>query len=338
MHEPHSASAAAHAAPPLDIRVNFSSLGDEGGLRLIVRDLARALNAEAALLAVAAPGDEVDVLAVWGATTDRDGMPHFPVSSDVVGRVLRYERAAVEPTYRSINGLTLAHPAIPTGHVIGAPVRPPGGPTGVLCAAFSSYPSRNLANALWLTEGYARLAALCLHDHEALDALLCAGQIDSLTGCLTQAALLDTLRREIARAQRQDLPLSCVLTDLDQFKRLNDHYGHLHGSRVLAAIGTSLRRGIRAEDSLGRYGGDKFVLILPNTDARAAGVLGERLRTKIIAATRDLPHDPIDISIGVAQWQRGAPASALLHDAGGALFQVKSSRRTVIGGDATLGV
>jgi diguanylate cyclase (GGDEF)-like protein len=296
------------------------------GLGLIVRDLARALGAEIALLAVDDQAREnVEVLATWGAAASPDDLPPSLLADGFVGRALGFERAAVEPIDTVHSGLEAAATKAGVRYAVGAPVEPLDGPSAVLCAAFQPDPSRDFAEMLWLAESYARLAALCLQDHEAIETLLSDAHLDGLTGCVTQANLLRELRREIARSDRHQLPVSCAFIDLDHFKRVNDRYGHLHGSRVLASIGAVLRAGIRSEDTIGRYGGDEFVLLLPNTDETAAGELAERLRSEIATTAINLPHEPVDASIGVAQWQPGSPADALLAAADEGLLAAKAA-------------
>ena len=295
------------------------------GLGLIVRDLARALGAELALLAMPDETREhVEVLASWGAVASNDGLPTRLAADGFVGRALRFERAAVEPT-DSGDSLGPTRSGADITHALGVPVSPLVGPAGVLLAAFSSSPSRDSTTTLWLAESYARLASLCVQDRGALDGLLSGGRLDGLTGCLTQTAFLQEARREVARCERHARPLSCSFIDLDNFKRVNDRYGHLHGSRVLANIATVVRAAIRREDTLGRYGGDEFVVLLPDTDEAAALELSERLRSTIARTMINLPHDPIDASIGVAQWRPGSPVNALLSAADEALLAAKAT-------------
>jgi diguanylate cyclase (GGDEF)-like protein len=295
------------------------------GLGLIVRELARALRAEIAVLAVADQAEpDVEVLASWGATASTDGLPAPMLADGFVGRALGFERAAVEPIPEPVREIGASTPGPPFTHVVGAPVRPPGGPAGTLCAALSSSPGEELDMTLWRVESYARLASLCLSDPETLDGLLSGGRDDGLTGCLTHAAFLHELDREIGRADRHQAEVSCCFIDLDRFKRINDRYGHLHGSRVLADIAGLLRAGIRSEDTLARYGGDEFVLLLPDTDEVAAVELAGRLRARITETMANLPRDPIDASIGVAQRVPGTPASALLAAADQALLAAKT--------------
>jgi diguanylate cyclase (GGDEF)-like protein len=316
----------------LDGVVEALEPGDSAGLGLIVRDLARALGAEMALLAVLDDaGKNVGVLAAWGAAAGPDGLPASLPADGFVGRALQFGRAAVEPIDAETAGLGQPASGEEIARALGVPVTPLSGPRGALCAAFTREPSHDLRTTLWLAESYARVASLCLHDADALDGLLSGGRIDGLTGCLTQAAFLQELRREVARSERHGRPLACSFIDLDRFKRVNDRYGHLHGSRVLASIAAVLRAGIRSEDTLGRYGGDEFVILLPDTDESTALQLSQRLRATITATMINLPHDPIDASIGVAEWRSGSSLQALLGAADEALLVAKAA-----GGGATI--
>ncbi len=295
-------------------------------LEVIVRDLARALNAELALLAVANHAPEsVDVLASWGSLASHDGLPPSTLADGFVGRALQFTRAAVEPIDPTDGLLGESGKNGKPRHAVGAPVRPPHGAAGVLCAKLPWDPAPDSAATLWLIERYAQLTELCLHDRAAPTALLYNGHLDGLTGCLTQNDFLHEFHREIARAGRHQLPVSCAFIDVDKFKRINDRYGHLHGSRVLAELAGIVRGQIRREDTIGRYGGDEFLLLLPNTTETEAMELAERLRETVAGSTINRPNDPLDVSVGVAQWEPGSPGETLLADADEALLAAKEA-------------
>ena len=101
---------------------------------------------------------------------------------------------------------------------------------------------------------------------------------DALTGCFNRAHAMEALRVELRRAQRAQSPLSVVMLDLDRFKDINDQYGHLAGDAVLASTGRLLREVLRGSDAKCRYGGEEFLLILPDTASDAARVVAEMLR------------------------------------------------------------
>lgn len=116
--------------------------------------------------------------------------------------------------------------------------------------------------------------------------------------------------------------MSCGFIDLDGFKGVNDRRGHPHGSRVLARVAKALRQGVRSGDSVGRYGGDEFILLMPDTGLAAALTVAGRMREMIATATLD-DHDPLDASVGVAEWQPGWTADQLLEAANSALLEAK---------------
>jgi diguanylate cyclase (GGDEF)-like protein len=114
---------------------------------------------------------------------------------------------------------------------------------------------------------------------------------DPLTGVHNRRFLEEFLNREIARCRRSHHPLSVLLLDLDGFKAYNDEHGHLAGDRVLAAVASSLRKAVRATDVVARYGGDEFVVVLPNT-------LGEAARRVARELCRAVPP-PVSVSVGI---------------------------------------
>jgi diguanylate cyclase (GGDEF)-like protein len=185
---------------------------------------------------------------------------------------------------------------------------------------------------LWQVESYARLASLCLHEAGTFDGLLTAAHVDGLTGCLNYAAVRAELDREIRRAERHGRSFSCCFIDLDHFKLVNDRHGHLYGNRVLAEVAAILRRGVRIGDTIGRYGGDEFLAILPDADEAAACALGERLRSEVFNARPSGVHERLDASVGVAQWRPGSTADEMLAAADGVLLRAKDGGGGIVVG------
>jgi diguanylate cyclase (GGDEF)-like protein len=130
--------------------------------------------------------------------------------------------------------------------------------------------------------------------------------VDSLTGLFNRRHLFSLAERQLAEALRHQQPLSVVMFDIDHFKKVNDNYGHAAGDKVLSILSSSVERTLRRSDSVGRYGGEEFVVLLPQTDLDSAHTLAERLRTEIAELAIDLDHDRISVTIsaGVA----GLPA------------------------------
>jgi diguanylate cyclase (GGDEF)-like protein len=169
---------------------------------------------------------------------------------------------------------------------------------------------------------------------ERADANLRLASQDPLTGAANRRALMQALETELARASRQHTPLALLMVDIDHFKRVNDHYGHLAGDHVLRHIVGVLRQRLRASDVLGRYGGEEFMVLLPGTDLHGAAQLAEQLRQAVQAAPCEWQGQRIafTVSIGVAA-SADTPADpsrtseALLQAADQALYRAKDDGR-----------
>ena len=137
--------------------------------------------------------------------------------------------------------------------------------------------------------------------------------------------------REVERAQRAQRPLSALILDLDFFKKINDTYGHAVGDEVLREVAQRCRINIRGIDLIGRYGGEEFVVLLPETDLPAARIIAERLRTAVAntpIATQRSGSVTLTISLGVAALTASTPDLAtLLHHADEALYVAKRRGR-----------
>jgi diguanylate cyclase (GGDEF)-like protein len=152
---------------------------------------------------------------------------------------------------------------------------------------------------------------------------------DVLTGAYNRRHLLDVLRREISRAQRVGAPLAVCLMDIDHFKRVNDNWGHAAGDAVLRHFATLASTGLRAVDVFGRFGGEEFLLILPDTDAHGAAAVAERIRVAVEQGA--FPGVPaghqLTVTIGVAGRSREETGDALLARADLALYRGKDAGR-----------
>jgi diguanylate cyclase (GGDEF)-like protein len=181
-----------------------------------------------------------------------------------------------------------------------------------------------------LLAAFAELGSLASHNAAHLAAAQRAAALDSLTGCLNHGAFQDRLREEIQRAGRDGRSLGLILVDLNDFKLVNDNFGHLVGDALLHSVADALRRSVRAYDQVARYGGDEFAVLLPNTDARTARRVLERARHAI--AHIDLPVEAtVSASAGLALWHPGMDADTLIAKADEAMFESKRSRRRRVG-------
>src|SRR5204863_2045950 len=154
-------------------------------------------------------------------------------------------------------------------------------------------------------EAIADLATVACCNAETYEEIQQAARTDALTGLLNHGAMQVRLREEIARARRDGTPLTCVILDLDDFKRVNDSRGHQAGDELLRGVADLLRAELRPYDQIARYGGDEFVLLLPGSDEDAACQIAERVRDAVAAQT--LPGSRLELagacSLGGAQWQ-----------------------------------
>ncbi|RLJ71193.1 diguanylate cyclase (GGDEF)-like protein [Hydrogenivirga caldilitoris] len=145
---------------------------------------------------------------------------------------------------------------------------------------------------------------------------------DPLTGLPNRRILMDFLGFEINRANRKGTPLSIAFVDIDDFKQINDTYGHLVGDRVLKALSGILKKNLRSTDLVGRYGGEEFLIIMPETDLKTAVKVMERLR-KRIEETHFEPVGRVSVSIGITELRAGDDMNSVLGRADEKLYQAK---------------
>jgi diguanylate cyclase (GGDEF)-like protein/PAS domain S-box-containing protein len=153
---------------------------------------------------------------------------------------------------------------------------------------------------------------------------------DALTGLYNRRHLEEVLGRELILAERQNYPVSMIMADIDHFKKVNDHYGHLAGDEVLRAFAALLKRSARASDIYCRYGGEEFLLVLPQMSGEKAAARAEELRRTVAAAPFRYGASaiPITASFGVAAFPANGEAGERVVDAADkALYEAKKSGR-----------
>ncbi len=153
-------------------------------------------------------------------------------------------------------------------------------------------------------------------------------RFDALTGVLSRRALLEALDGEVERARRYGGTLACLMLDFDRFKTLNDTYGHQFGDKVLQRVAEVISGQCRASDHLGRYGGEEFLIILPETRIDGAITFAEKVRLAVAETCLDQTEVRITLSIGVAEWRNGDGSSRrLIAEADRALLEAKTAGR-----------
>lgn len=163
--------------------------------------------------------------------------------------------------------------------------------------------------------------------------LVRSARIDSLTGVLNRGAFLVEFAREESRSDREGRPFSLAIFDLDRFKTLNDRYGHPVGDKVLQDVVGTMRLSIRRHDLIGRYGGEEFALLMPNTGKDTALRVAERVRNEVEQKGVMIDGERVQLTLsgGVATYQvDGHDWDSLLSAADTALYAAKAAGRNLI--------
>jgi diguanylate cyclase (GGDEF)-like protein len=244
-----------------------------------------------------------------------------------------------------------------TAIVVEGPVHDALRAAGVACGRALAVPLRGRESevgALWLLEGERRFAAaelerasliashaeLALHNAERYHRAKERAFLDDVTEVYNARFLLQATDREIQRAERYGKELCILFLDLDRFKNVNDRHGHLVGSQVLRQLSQVLRECIRQVDTLARYGGDEFTILLADTGAAAGLQIAERIRRTVADTRFEGGGEPIrlTISIGVAAHPlHGRDRTELLDAADKAMYRAKSRGRNCVCSASELG-
>jgi diguanylate cyclase (GGDEF)-like protein len=154
---------------------------------------------------------------------------------------------------------------------------------------------------------------------------------DELTGLSTRRRFTELARQLLAQAPA-DVPLAVALADVDDFKRINDRYGHATGDAVLAAVGTAITQSLRADDVSARWGGEEFAVLLPRSSALHAEPVLQRVQQAVRDLRVAVPGGEIRcaVSIGLAHRRPGAPFDALIGRADQAMYRAKVSGKDTL--------
>ncbi|MEM7608725.1 MAG: GGDEF domain-containing protein [Myxococcota bacterium] len=153
--------------------------------------------------------------------------------------------------------------------------------------------------------------------------------VDGLTGVNNKRFLMESLEKEIPRARRHQRPLALVMFDIDHFKSINDSFGHLAGDYVLKEMAQLVKSRLRPDDILGRYGGEEFAVILPETNASGGTHIAEELRQLVASHNFTFENERINvtISMGVAQLQDDWNVNDFVKQADERLYAAKRGGR-----------
>jgi diguanylate cyclase (GGDEF)-like protein len=163
----------------------------------------------------------------------------------------------------------------------------------------------------------------------AEEQLALAARADPLTGLMNRRAMLEQLEYQTARFQRNGTPFSLILADLDHFKSINDTFGHDGGDQALVEIAAQLRQDLRAQDLVARWGGEEFLILLPDTDLEGGLVVAEDLREGVAAHSLDIGDQTLrlTLSLGVAGYSADLSFNDCIKAADSALYRAKVQGR-----------
>jgi len=158
-----------------------------------------------------------------------------------------------------------------------------------------------------------------------------ASMVDSLTNVFSRSFLRELLQGEISRAERNNRPLGLIMSDVDNFKMVNDRFGHLMGDYVLAQIASILKSCVRGSDYVVRYGGDEFLIVLSETDAAGSQVVVNRIREKVGEwdRTSRIGNVTVGVSMGLHQHIPGQTVEQSVAEADTRMYADKRSKGTL---------
>ena len=263
----------------------------------ILRTIAKEVGARTGALAVFSEADQaLTITATLGYP--RAIVDHVRIASGegVIGQTFESGRATIGqgcPEPRRLRYETDSYIAIP--------LRASGQSIAVVTLTDRSdghaFDDRDLAAARLLAAP-AALALARQRVNETLDELTRAATVDAVTGLFNRRYFETRIRAEVQRARRQQQDLALLMVDIDDFKRINDTFGHLEGDRALRDVADLLRRGVRIFDVCARYGGEEFAIVMPGATRQMAVQVAERIRQGMHDRSRMTPL-PMTVSIGV---------------------------------------
>jgi diguanylate cyclase (GGDEF)-like protein len=304
---------------------------------LMAEHLARAVGAEQAQISAWEPaGDRLRTLGCYPAGL----RPHLDDHYDLAGypmtrRVL--EERVIEVVDLDDPGADAAEAALlraeGTRGLVMLPLIAKDAGIGLVELTFTGRPATD-PGLITLARTMAHEAAMALENARLYETARRLADRDPLTGFFNHRYLHERLAEEVVRAVRTRRPLSVVMLDLDDFKLVNDSFGHLYGDRVLVHVAELIRTTLRASDVTARYGGDEFAVVMPETDAEEAAVVARR----VLDALRRTPFTaegrgpvPVGASIGIATHpDDGRSATELIAAADWRLYAAKDAGGSLV--------
>jgi diguanylate cyclase (GGDEF)-like protein len=295
----------------------------------ILRTLAREVRARTGALAVFSEGDQTLTIAATHGYP-RAIVDHIRIApgEGVIGETFSTGRAMLGRSHR---GAPRRY-RYQTDSFIAAPLRTFGRPVAVVTLTDREdgrpFDERDFAAVRLLSAP----AALALAHHrvsESVDELTRAATVDPVTGLFNRRYFETRIEAEVQRARRQQQDLALLMVDIDDFKRINDTFGHLEGDRALRDVADLLRRGVRIFDVCARYGGEEFAIVMPGATRQMAVQVAERIRQGVHDRSRIAPL-PMTLSIGVGFLGPDQSQEDLIASADRALIAAKRAGKNVV--------
>ena len=295
-------------------------------LDVVLRCMVTAVDADSGMIVGRSRSGKVELLSAAGHAARHAIVPW--TKGSFLGESLMTGGVSLEAASGFRDGIA----ATESWHAVACRIEGSSGPLGAVYAGFERASSLSRGELTWAAESHARLAGLCMSDEgEPVAHVLRSSSVDELTGCLRYERVLEALTAEVHRSTRQGHELSCCFFDIDHFKSVNDEHGHVTGNRVLASAGQALIESARAFDVVGSFGGDEFVIVMPETSLADARRAASRMRRRVASRVENATGLRVTASAGVAQWKRGSSTLQLLESADRALQSDKAMGDTHVG-------
>ena len=307
--------------------------------RRVVAHVAQMLNAERVSLSLYRPAETCLVItATHGYALASMDEVRIKPGEWVIGHVYSTKRPLFVSDVRRLSGTTRPREDYRTFSFAAVPVIAGSETIGVLTvtdkrdgSAFGRQDTIAL-RSIGVWAGIALVAARTATEHTRL---AYAATIDSLTGLLNRPYLDSRLHQEVERAKRENGTLALLIADIDNFKTINDKWGHQVGDAVLQTVGSVIRSAVRVFDVCARYGGDEFAIVMPNSGRASALACAERIRRRLAEhrASETDTQPQLTMSIGVALIAPGDSAADLILRADRSMYQAKAAGKNLVRGE-----
>ena len=296
---------------------------------VVVRHVARCVRGRFVALAVPTDGKQLAIVATFGYPLDLVRAIRIAPGTGVIGSV--YEKGAplLVQDVTTVPGLR-RRPRYRTNSFIAVPISAGQEVHGVVCVADRCDDQPFSRDDLAILRTLAAPVALAMARERArreAEGFARAAVTDPLSGLFNRRYFHERLEEELDRARRHKTPVALLMVDIDNFKRINDRFGHLAGDLVIRGVGDILKRSVRKFDICTRFGGEEFAIVMPGSGPESSASVAERIRERIEAfrpPDSELAELQVTASIGMAVSQ-GASARELIARADQALYDAKQA-------------